>query len=198
MSGAEKKVEGELDYPYVVEGVPEKRIPYSYSRFGGLNFLNAWQNKRGSCITFNAPSKPYSIAEFLKLVQNSPANINLTSDLFDNWIRELSNGRIEEERLNLLLKRFEVTKRIYAEYDENFRPLNKLDYHQNLNYLKFAVVLILAYRNLGKLQYLNALLKLCDILCCVHQNLNDDEKRICDWVLLSESDIVNKLQKELI
>ena len=80
-----------------------------------------------------------------------------------------------------MIKRFEVTKKIYESYDDNFRPHDKAKYQNPNLYVLFAEILILAYRKYSKLQYLNALLKVNDInvglIESLHENLENNDKK---------------------
>ena len=58
----------------------------------------------------------------------------------------------EESRLLLLLiKRFEVTKRIYLRYKPDLRPIDSGEFRDLSLYLRWAEILGLAYEKFGRL-----------------------------------------------
>ena len=66
--------------------------------------------------------------------------------------------------LDLLIQRFEVTKKIFPKYKVNFRKG-----YGNSNivslYLMLAISLILFFCSTKKIKYMNTLLKLSDLIC---------------------------------
>jgi hypothetical protein len=99
--------------------------------------------------------------------------------------------------LRKLLTKFEVTKRIYEDYDTDFKPLDK-DACRNLSlYLRAAEIFDVAYMHWGSLQYLNALLKIMDILCAFYQKLNEAEQARLVRLIECEQEYVTALAKTI-
>ena len=76
---------------------------------------------------------------------------NAPSTNFKNWI-------------DYLLKRFEVSKRLYKAYHANGKP--KVKRYKNLReYVLFNLLLACIYQRTQNLKYLNTILKLSDTIC---------------------------------
>lgn len=183
-----------VSYTYIKENVLEEKISYSYSEYKGIEFIHAWKRSR---INFIVNSGSISFKDIANKTYTSDDIIRSTEHILNGWIVSLDENHLPVPNINLLLKRFEVTKRIYRSYDDNFRPFDKLDFKRSMLYLKFGCVLVLSYRNTSKLQYLNALLKLDDILCSLFPNFNKEEKKIMSWILENELSFIDNLVQTL-
>jgi len=180
---------GEMRYIYINTNCPDEKLDYSYSTFGGEDFMDSWKEIRESFISSTDISVPNNIVS----TSNSPTEI-----LFINWIDNLLNlNDLNIEALNLLLKRFEVTKKIYSTYDENFRPTDKKAFKEFYLYTLFAYVLALVYEKTGKLQYLNALLKVNDINIGISIESKIENNRLLEYCLLKELEFIAKLRIKL-
>jgi methionyl-tRNA formyltransferase len=84
-----------------------------------------------------------------------------------------------EPRLGVLLKRFEVTKRVFERYAEaSLSCAGRSDYSNPSLYARFAELLALAYERTGSLQYLNALLKCMDTLTSLSGRLEGSDRAL--------------------
>src|SRR6056300_1148798 len=102
---------GDNLYIYCDNDVPNSKINYSYSKFHGTVFLNSWMENRMAVDL--AEVKQFEI----KFLTNTE-----TEKIFENWIQGgFPNFSNNLNALLLLLKRFEVTKKIYDSYDSEFR-----------------------------------------------------------------------------
>ncbi len=71
--------------------------------------------------------------------------------------------------LDLLVQRFEVTKKIYETYPPSFRKGEGANTSVRLYWL-FALALCLFYARSNEIKYLNTLLKVCDLLCSLPEH----------------------------
>lgn len=176
-------------YKYISDNSPDEKINYSYSKFSGIAFIDAWKKSRGK----HFPKD--TIINYPKI--SNAANSN-TEILFLIWIKALKNNAFSEvEVLNLLIKRFEVTKKIYESYDLNFRPHAKKKYKEYRLYIIFAYVLTLAYQKFGKIQLLNSLLKVNDINHGIISFIGDEEKILLSYCFQKEYCFINELIEKL-
>lgn len=143
---------GEVEYKYLSENVPQKKINYSYSTYYGRPFITAWIASRSK----------YLDSDVIK--EEELTSSSILGKTLMSWQKEM-NRDFNFSDLNLLVKRFEVTKKIYSEYDNLFRPVGSKDFSDIVNYLLFANTLICAYRQTKLMPYLNALIKVNDICC---------------------------------
>ena len=104
---------------------------------------------------------------------------------------------LEKKILDLLLQRFEVTKKIHSSYLNNLsKGYGEFD-ALNL-YCFFALSLTLQYAKTKNIKYLNTILKLSDFLCSIRDNFNLSSTflRILSLVILFEmSSILLALKK---
>ena len=114
---------------------------------------------------------------------SSDSIIDLSSFNIDNKINSkdllvsLLNSQINKNNenlikfwLDLLVQRFEVTKKLYESYPANFRKGEGRDNIIRLYWL-FALSLTLFYRDTKNIKYLNSLLKVTDLLCSLSEKL---------------------------
>ncbi len=66
--------------------------------------------------------------------------------------------------LNKFVQRFEVSKKLYSSYSEDFRKPTG-SFTDLYSYWLFAVVLVIQYSRTNELKFLSVLLKVCDLLC---------------------------------
>ena len=77
---------------------------------------------------------------------------------------------LTKEWLDRLVQRFEVTKKIYETYPPGFRKGEGTGRSVRLYWL-FALALCLYYTRTHQLKYLSTLLKVCDLLCSLPEDL---------------------------
>lgn len=175
-------------YSFVRNDILNNKNNYFYSTFKGNEFLQAWYENRQAVL--NKSNKK----------DNTNKNsINCsTEELLKLFKIELLNNRIDNviDSFDLLLQRFEVTKRIYAYYDKNYRPIDINDYHRLECYISFGEVLNLIYLKTGNIKYLNTLLKCLDILISLQKDLNTEQDSKLKELIKQEIFHIEKLQKE--
>jgi hypothetical protein len=145
------------NYTYVNKNIFDNKINYSYSKFGGIEFIKSWGSNRKECLEILFDSSD----AFFEKADNCNTNIE-----FQKWLNYPEVLLSELDKVHLLIKRFEVTKKIYETYDENYRCLNKQVKYNNLSlYINFGLIMVKLYYKFQHLQYANTLLKLVDIIC---------------------------------
>lgn len=180
---------GIIKYKYISENAPEEKIDYSYSKFYGEKFLEAWMDSRKIC---------YPGDQTTDIPEITNTNCSNTENLLVEWIKSFQiRGQINYDQLNLLLKRFEVTKKIFESYNEQFRSIDRSKYKQYRLYILFGVLLAAAYEKTNKLQYLNSLLKVNDISLSIVNLLNDQERKLLNHCVCKERDYIISLKEQL-
>lgn len=145
------------NYKYISENIFDDKINYSYSKFGGIEFIKSWDDNRKECLKILFDKKDI----FSGKIDNCNTNIE-----FIKWLTYPEILFSERKKVHLLIKRFEVTKKIYETYDENYRSLNNQVKYNNLNlYINFGLIIVRFYNKFRHLQYVNTLLKIVDIIC---------------------------------
>jgi hypothetical protein len=90
-------------------------------------------------------------------------------DLIGSFFAQELNAT-EEEKLNKFVQRFEVSKKLYQSYNLEFRS-GSGSFEEIQTYWLFAVLLGLYHVKTKKLNYLNAFLKVSDLLCSISANI---------------------------
>ena len=94
------------------------------------------------------------------------------SEILDNIIIKFNSPEFDLNQktyLHYLLRKFEVTKKLFSHYDSDFKkPIGDFD---NLEiYLKMQIALIIYYIDHMDIRYLNTILKISDTLCSQSKN----------------------------
>jgi hypothetical protein len=178
-----------LKYKYLNSNALFEKVDYSYSVYNGESFLKAWKASR-KLFTGIYDSKNIQFDVIIK----SP-----TSDLFLSWINNFNDNTFKDfKKLNLLLKRFEVTRKIYEGYDESFRPTDKKINFKDIDlYTLFSFVLVKAYKSSKKLYYLNSLLKVNDIILSNEEVIHPKIQSLFNYCVNQEIGFIENLRKEL-
>ena len=95
---------------------------------------------------------------------------------------ELRQGPEQQETriIMALLKKFEIKKKIFTEYDYDFSKYdsklkeNSTDFKILRNYILFAAICIQKFQDNNNLKFLNVLLKLNDIICSQIDSISDE------------------------
>lgn len=175
-------------YPYASGNLLEDRNTYFYSRYEGRPFIDAWKTQRDA-LTGSLP-KAAPPPPACKDVHAVDGDIIDTDALLEHLFAAVTEGRLEDgadrERLDLMVKKFEVTKRIHRAYGPSFRAENAADHKAPARYLRLAEVFEAAYATMGGLPYLNALLKIMDTLSTLAGQLSEGEQSQLAWLVERE------------
>ena len=102
-------------------------------------------------------------------INNEIYTQSLLESLINNQLNK-SDENLIKFWLDLLVQRFEVTKKIYKSYSVNFRKGNDRSDMVEL-YWMFALSLILYFCATKKIKYMSTLLKVSDLLCSLDLEL---------------------------
>ena len=130
---------------------------------------NPWKDMvdKNTCLNFK--KKPRNLIKY-KIGQlnfyNIESEINTESLLLSLLFSQINNQAIdpmEKVLVDLIVKKFEVTKKIHTVYLPNFK-IGKYGVNKIYLYWMFALLLSLYYIKMKNLKYLNTLLKVSDLL----------------------------------
>lgn len=186
-------------YPYSQRNLIINPENYFYSQYMGIQFLFQWQNDRkkiGICqdnfSVDNFFSQPHYII--------ATSSIVVSSVIFKDIYLEADQSNISEKNKEIIdgiLKRFEITKKIFDKYSPDMRPLlGSSDRDINL-YLKFGIIIELMYTKTHDLTYLNSLLKIVDILSSIFDDLTGTQKKYSAFLVHREKFHLLELLKKL-
>lgn len=183
-------------YPYATGDLLENPQSYFFSRFQGESFISAWALSRSGCrAAFSADGLGDDVLEDAESVSCSRTQqyFRKLEDLFTR--REFPVD--DRVNLNLILRNFEAKKRIYEDYNPNFTSKDRTDYKDLSLYVDFAFLLVSAYARWKELPYLNALLKVLDVLCAHCDMLSVSDKSRIGELLDAEKTYVDELALRL-
>ena len=189
------------NYPYSSENLLEKPQKYQMSPFEGKDFLSSYLNSRKKIIQILEKNKKNSYDENLNQFKKFiDVNFESFSEkiILEKFLSFLIYNLLEmnkdktNEYVDLLLKKFEIKKRLYSTYNSEFKEITD-DYKNLHNYTLLALIFQIKYKQTKALKYLNAILKLNDILCSQHSNLNSQDAELTYHLLNYEIDFVSEL-----
>jgi hypothetical protein len=143
-----------MRYSYALGRLLDDRNTYAYPDVENPDFLDSWRRERA--LTLERLSGRI-------IGRDGPiADVGPAVGLFD------AVATCPENNLNgfdRIVHRFELTKRVWPEYDSDGKPIAAADFRNIDLYVFFARALVAAAQRTGSLVYLNALLKVVDTCC---------------------------------
>jgi methionyl-tRNA formyltransferase len=193
-------------YKYATGDLLEERNTYFYTTFEGKVFLDSWSESRNEILKklpepqICEPSGEIESLCMLKLrietdevVQSESLLNTLYHELFNMDSSNRKKNKELEAMVDLMVQRFEVSKRIHKEYWKKFRAVDKRNYKNLSLYVQAAEVYEIAYDVFKKLTFLNVLIKILDTICAVHSGLEDSLNGRVSALLQKEKRHVNNL-----
>lgn len=187
--------------------LPQK---YQYTVFQGDEFVKAWQQSRGDALSqLPSPSQP-TLQSFASIGIDSADVSSTASFIYQNDTLSILQGVCLELRfglpsstakywLHVLLKKFEVSKRLHGQYVKTapHRALEQDDMRDLNLYLLLSEALIFAWQQCQSTYYLSALLKLVDTLCSQIDRMSFSQGQYFAWILQQEAALIAELSGEL-
>jgi methionyl-tRNA formyltransferase len=176
----------EVDYIYSRGNLIDERNTYFYTPYWGLPFIEAWRKDRESSIKNLGP------------LCEPPIPVEVSDDddtgfaLLERLYADIASANFDN-KLSLLILRFEVGKRIYKNYDVNMRPFDRSQCHDLSLYLRFAEILDKAYACSGELIYINPFLKVMDTLIAFQGDLKGNQEGRLSRLIGRELQYIKKL-----
>jgi len=179
-----------IQYHYSEGDKLENKNTYFYTAFSGQPFLDAWKSNRITAIDGVTPA--FVIPKSESVSENDFSG----HGVLERILKKIENSE-ESAMLLLLIKRFEVTKRVYLHYDSDLRPVDSSEFRELSLYLRFAEILGLAYEKFGHLFYLNAFIKVLDTLISVKDDILAEGQGRFARCIMQEMEVVEKLMKKV-
>ena len=172
---------------------------YFYTEYNGQEFLNSYFGNRKSILRKMKDEVEPSFSENDIETDQSLIQTSIYLDYLYTSLQSQNHSRNADifAEINLILKKFEVSKRIYDFYLPEFKKSDDSDFKNLNNYLKLASVLSRSYEITKKLNYLNGMLKVIDTLISVFNEMSELEKKNLAWLIRMEIDHVGKLTSKL-
>lgn len=172
-----------MNYKYITEDNLVNKQNYMYSEYGGQEFLDAYILSRKSIIE---KEQIFRYAEH-----------NTYQELSDIKEALNKNEKIDgflKQQIDAYVKTFEVRKRLYAGYDEHWKPVVD-NYRIYSNYLILCQILLLMWQKTKCTKYVSCLLKVTDSLISVIDEMNETEVYILTNVLREELSIYEDIRR---
>lgn len=171
-----------------------------YTAYLGANFVSGWYLSRSNfLLQYSGFRTSYPLLD----LSDDDTNLLLTTDILKRLCLGFRDGLDTSAYANYwlprLLKKFEVSKRLYRSYSVD-APHNKIaasGFDDFLLYLLLAESLIRAWAINPMSQYINGLLKLVDTLLSQAHKLNGMESSYLGWIVYAERTILVKVMGNL-
>lgn len=183
-----------MAYKYITEDNLYNKQTYMYSEYGGIDFLKEYVFSRQQYLDDHKDMKSISteyewegdksndvICELLRIKQA------LKADTYNSTVMDLMNS---------YTKSFEVRKRVYEKYDNNWKPVGNKRFEDYEAYLLLAECLGLSYEHTKCLKYFSCMLKVVDTLLSIQDKLRDELKGILYLVIQKELAFFNQLMEQ--
>ena len=201
-----KKVE-DIYYYSFGERLTSERNRYFYTAYHGKEFFDFWQASRKVPIAAKQDALPVflfaqtnieqdEVTTALARAEGMPAD-----ELFDYLYESMNDEGCTPfvlDHLRKLVKRFEVSKRVYSRYQGNkYQAVDTKDFKSLGLYLKLAFLFSEAYNMTRSLPYLNALLKIVDTVSSQIHILDNSFFPHLDELMTRERKYVFELSEEM-
>lgn len=173
------------------------RYPQKYQKtpFDGIDFLNAYKINRLNRIS-SLKVDGFSLKKFLNsLTTNYNDGRDFLLNDFLCHLLIMSKNKINfdiiEKNTNLILKKFEIKKKLFIKYDSNFKEVN---FETNFlrNYMLLCLLCLIQYEKVSSLKYLNSSLKINDLISS--QTIESvDDKILFKYLLEKELKFIHQL-----
>lgn len=180
-----------MAYKYITENNLYNKQTYMYSEYGGADFLKEYVVSRKQYMDGHADMKniravhTWDEAELNDVMRELLyIKLSLEADKQNNTVMDL---------VNAYTKSFEVRKRIYESYNNDWKPIGNKGFEDYGAYLMLAECLALSYENTKCLKYFNCMLKVDDTLLSVQDKLNVGFQGILYLIIKKELDIFYQL-----
>jgi len=190
-------------YEYASNDLLKNPQKYQMTKYEDLDFLLAYQSQRKEIIKSLNQQKIPTIKETINnfssldslenLYNNSPIMLSKLLSVLISQYFTLYNTDLFLYVLNNLIKKFEIKKKLYSEYDSDFKETST-SYDNLINYEILSLLSLLYYEKTKNLKFLNVSLKINDTLSSQIQNMTkENEKSLMGLILKLELQHVIKL-----
>lgn len=171
-------------YIYITDNNFVHKQKYNYSKIGD-GFFEEYKKSRMDAIVTETTESPKAMG-----VRNTVKNLMLIrAKMFEMEAEEAT------KELDVYVKKFEVSKHLVKDYDENYKALGDASAPLKAYFLLVECCL-LAYRQTGCTKYISCLLKVNDSLISVQQEMNEEEAWWLSCLLKAELMVVEDLEQK--
>ncbi|MDM5070145.1 hypothetical protein [Aeromonas salmonicida] len=189
-----------MRYPYSEGDLLRTPQRYHYTPFMGEAFVYAWRVSRElASQQLPTPALPALKSTGVADAENTQALLQIMCRALRAPVAEVSDRRILDYWLPRLLKKFEVSKRLFAGYQnqEPHPPLSDSDYLAADPYLWLAECLLRAWQRQPAGYLLSGVLKLNDTLVSQIPHLDVEQGAHLAWILMIEQQSLAELSEAM-
>ena len=172
-----------MEYSYANTDLLEFPQKYQMTPFEGREFLSSYEKNRQKILdkiknnqTVNSLSHTLILLQKQFLIDiKSDQKIFVTSNQLSSILLRLQHQKETQQETKFimaLLKKFEIKKRIFSEYDHELKE-NSTDFKILTNYILLAAICAKKFQDNSNPKFLNTLLKLNDTICSQIDSIND-------------------------
>ena len=172
-----------MEYSYANTDLLEFPQKYQMTPFEGRELLSSYEKNRQKILDKIKNNQTVnSLSHTLKLLQKqflidikSDQKIFVTSNQLSSILLRLQHQKETQQETKFimaLLKKFEIKKRIFSEYDHELKE-NSTDFKILANYILLAAICAKKFQDSSNPKFLNTLLKLNDTICSQIDSIND-------------------------
>jgi len=182
-----------LNYTYSKGDLLETSQKYQMSPFHGTDFLNSYKIDRETVLVQldSKITKKITLSQLIKTLLPSEKFLSNTSitkftteTLLSTFLNKSQLTLNDKIILSKLLKSFEITKKIFTEYDFNQNTFS-IDYKNLRNYILFSLLCGKEFKNSRNLKYLNTVLKLNDIISSKVVQISENSNSLLAFYAIS-------------
>ncbi len=193
-----------MSYQYAQGDLLAAPQTYQYSAYQGKALVTWWNESRQSVITSLPEAQQItlpaiSIEHTIQDVINTGKLLSAMCVVYRNYSSH-EHTKIQNQLqhwLTVLIKKFEVSKRLYEFYEAQTPHKRASDNYQALNtYLLLAECLIYEWKVAPKSYLASTLLKICDTLCTQITHMTQQQKAQFSWVLQQEKTLLEAIMND--
>tara|TARA_B100000579_G_scaffold25171_1_gene17723 strand:+ start:18325 stop:18882 length:558 start_codon:yes stop_codon:yes gene_type:complete len=184
-------------YKYIKNHDWDTPINYSYCRYEGRKFIQAFFDSRKDSINFldkviNQSNIKYNFSNLSNDIKEG------TQTILSNILKDIKSGINVLDKLNFFVMKFEINKRIYEIYNNKSKK-GEGDFSNVINYILLSVCCLEFYYRCRKIKFLNTSLKINDIIIArFRKEENTFYYNIFREMLVLEQRCVEKVLEEVL
>ena len=193
-------------YQYIQNNLLSTPQNYQMSSYDGTDFLISYQFSRKKIITelekmpnFTLYSDNFFSSQDILDTSIIIKNKFSTNELYHSIIIELIHNKKNTKLIPIIdkfLKKFEIRKKIFLNYDEEFNIIGD-EFKEIQNYILLSFICLIRYQTTTDLKYLNTFLKLNDLICSAKNLIvKKIDISLFHYLLTSEMKCTSKLLDE--
>jgi len=186
-------------YPYISKNLLENPQNYQMSKYVGPEFLKSYKESRVKNIEIFQKENLFENYEsvLMNILKNNSnlSNFEFNKESYETEnllsflyvrLKTRKNNETNKKILNQLIKKFEIKKLLYLQYDSNLKEISS-NYTKLSNYILLSLCCLLKYEQTKNLKFLNTSLKLNDTILSQRIKINNNfEKSLFCFVLQKE------------